>query len=48
VRDPVEPVPEGLWSPVRWEAREFVLVESVRRPAAAHYEVLARWPLLAS
>ncbi|WP_341679098.1 RNA 2',3'-cyclic phosphodiesterase [Niveibacterium sp. SC-1] len=47
VRDPVAPPPEAPWSPLRWEAREFVLVESIRRPAVAHYETLARWPLRA-
>lgn len=31
------------FSPVRWGAREFVLVESVRAPEGASYPVLGRW-----
>jgi RNA 2',3'-cyclic 3'-phosphodiesterase len=32
--------------PITWPVREFVLVESRRSSAGAHYEVVGRWPLL--
>lgn len=36
------PAPE----PIRWSARDFVLVRSSLRPEGARYERLAGWPLL--
>lgn len=35
-----------LPEPVRWEAREFTLVESSLQPSGARYCVLERWPLI--
>jgi 2'-5' RNA ligase len=35
----------ALPGPIRWTAREFVLAESLLRPAGARYRILARWPL---
>lgn len=32
--------------PIRWPARDFVLVKSSLRPDGARYEELGRWPLL--
>jgi RNA 2',3'-cyclic 3'-phosphodiesterase len=32
--------------PIRWPARDFVLVNSSLRPGGAHYEQLGSWPLL--
>lgn len=32
--------------PIRWEARDFVLVRSTLRADGARYEELGRWPLL--
>jgi 2'-5' RNA ligase len=32
--------------PIRWSARDFVLVRSSLRPGGARYEQLGRWPLL--
>jgi 2'-5' RNA ligase len=32
--------------PVRWLARDYVLVKSSLRPDGARYEELGRWPLL--
>lgn len=32
--------------PIRWFARDFVLVRSSLRPGGARYEQLGRWPLL--
>lgn len=32
--------------PIRWPARDFILVKSSLRPDGARYEELGRWPLL--
>jgi 2'-5' RNA ligase len=34
-----------LPEPIRWQAREFTLVESSLQPSGARYRVLGRWPL---
>jgi len=31
--------------PITWQAKDFVLVESVSTPKGIRYDVLARWPL---
>lgn len=36
----------ALPEPVRWQAREFTLVESSLQPSGARYRVLERWPLI--
>ena len=38
-------VKAGL-TPVHWQARDFVLAESVSTPQGVHYAVLQRWPLV--
>lgn len=39
--------PRGqVFAPVRWDIREFCLVESITRSRGPEYRVLAHWPLL--
>lgn len=43
-RLPAGGLPE-LAGPIRWEASDFVLVDSVTAPAGPEYRVISRWPL---
>lgn len=46
LRDAACSEPPVLAKPVAWEVSEFVLVQSHRSSAGAHYETIGRWPLL--